>query len=110
MQEGAASESSPRNTYVVQGLSMSPFLESLLADGKQLPPFFMPLFTVVRGETVRKGVRQPSKRGFRRCGDAKMGLKVRFRWSIRLQHRGLFRPFRTVSEGEFSEVQIHYPV
>jgi hypothetical protein len=43
-------------------------------------------------ETVRKGYEQPSKRGFRRCGDAKMSRKVRFRWSIRL-HRRLFRPF-----------------
>src|SRR5215218_8671701 len=39
-----------------------------------------------------KGCEQPSKRGFRWCGDAKMGLKVPFRWSIR-QHRRLFRPF-----------------
>jgi hypothetical protein len=32
MQEGAASESSPRDAYVVQGLGPGPLLESLLAN------------------------------------------------------------------------------
>ena len=35
MQEGAASESSPRDAHVVQGLGTSPFLESGLANRKQ---------------------------------------------------------------------------
>jgi hypothetical protein len=32
MQEGAASESSPRDAHVVQGLGLAPLLEGLLAD------------------------------------------------------------------------------
>jgi hypothetical protein len=32
MQEGAASESSPRDAHVVQGLGRTPFLEGLLAE------------------------------------------------------------------------------
>src|SRR5919107_2935538 len=52
-----------------------------------------------------KGYEQPSKRGFRRCGDAKMGLKVPFRWSTR-QHRRLFRPFSdSLSRLDFSHFQ-----
>jgi hypothetical protein len=35
MQEGAASESSPRNAHVVQGLGRTPFLEGFPADRKQ---------------------------------------------------------------------------
>ena len=35
MQEGAASESSPRNAHVVQGLGSDPLLQGLLADSKQ---------------------------------------------------------------------------
>src|SRR5215212_1728104 len=35
MQEGADSESSPRNAHVVQGLGRAPFLEGLLADREQ---------------------------------------------------------------------------
>jgi hypothetical protein len=32
MQEGAASQSSPRNSHVVQGLGSGPLLESFLAN------------------------------------------------------------------------------
>jgi hypothetical protein len=53
-----------------------------------------------------KGYEQPSKRGFRRCGDAKMGLKVPFRWSIR-QHRRLFRPFSDSLYANFVEFLFH---
>jgi hypothetical protein len=35
MQEGAASESSPRNAHVVQGLGPGPFSERLFADRKE---------------------------------------------------------------------------
>jgi hypothetical protein len=39
-----------------------------------------------------KGYEQRFERGFRRCGEAKMGRKVPFRCSVRL-HCRLFRPF-----------------
>jgi hypothetical protein len=35
MQEGAASESSPRDAHVVQGLGLAPLLEGLLANLEQ---------------------------------------------------------------------------
>jgi hypothetical protein len=52
-----------------------------------------------------KGYEQRSDRGFGRCRETKMGRKVAFRCSLRL-HSRLLRPFRIVSEGEFSEVRL----
>ena len=49
-----------------------------------------------------KGYEQRSKRGFGRYREAKMGQKVPV--SVALGHAvGYSDPFRTVSEGEFSE-------
>ena len=60
------------------------------SEAMQHPAYQLPRIPLPR--LSEKGCEQPSKREFRWCGDAKMGLKVPFRWSIR-QHRRLFRPF-----------------
>jgi hypothetical protein len=49
-----------------------------------------------------KGYEQRSKRGFRRCREAKMGLKVPLRCSVRL-HRRLFRPFSDGFKAKFAQ-------
>ena len=46
---------------------------------------------------------QRSKRGFRRCREAKMGLKGPFRCSVRLYPR-LFRPFSDSFMAKFAEI------
>jgi hypothetical protein len=64
------------------------------------------MFCELRLETVRKVYEQRPKRGFRRCREAKMGLKGPFRCSVRLCRR-LFRPFSDGFCRGFSEVRRH---
>src|SRR5215212_7824345 len=102
-QEDLCGEDAHRgNLLTLYALSLS----TMMPSGETSRSFVAQAYSPKCGERLsEKGYEQPSKRGFRRCGDAKMGLKVPFRWSTR-QHRRLFRPFSdSLSTVDFSHLR-----